>query len=217
MRFQTLRKWWYVHWLVQWLNQKGAITHEAIGVLWQVCMGKSNAHFTCSQERYCLIFSCRICKFLRKTKRYGQGFKKIQNLKLGVEEKQVLRADGNLVTWLYFSVKFKLHSLWLISISQAFMFLGLSLTEMRFEHLIFFQQRSCEDTSILNISSSISYVNIRPSIGSVKLFWKLWFIGNIFLLDHTRQHYYGVPVSIHCHNAMRTYAVLKDQFWKVIM
>lgn len=92
------------------------------------------------------------------------------------------------------------------------MFLGLSLTEMRFEHLIFFQPRSCEDTSILNISSSISYVNIRPSIGSVKLFWKLWFIGNIFLLDHTRQHYYGVPVSIHCHNAMRTYAVLKDQF-----
>ena len=217
MRFQTLRKWWYVHWLVQWLNQKGAITHEAIGVLWQVCMGKSNAHFTCSQEQYCLIFSCRICTFLRKTKRYSQGFKKIQNLKLGVEEKQVLRADGNLVTWLYFSVKFKLHSLWLISISQAFMFLGLSLTEMRFEHLIFFQQRSCEDTSILNISSSISYVNIHPSIGSVKLFWKLWFIGKIFLLDHTRQHYYGIAVSIHCHNAMRTYAVLKDQFWKVIM
>lgn len=60
------------------------------------------------------------------------------------------------------------------------MFLGLSLTEMKFEYLLFFQQRRHEDTFILNISLSISYVNIHPSISSVKLFSKLQFIDIFF-------------------------------------
>lgn len=65
---------------------------------------------------------------------YRQGFKVIQNLKL-MWNRNIYKRQ--LVARFSLSDHFKPCSLWLISIFHAFTFLGLSLTETRFEYLFF--------------------------------------------------------------------------------